>query len=101
MLITRPFGGSSEYFNDHEKQNFVDVVCVPYKTESKTPFKDVVTESVKCVRVWGQNVNSLTLGKVYEVVKVKEYSNYKNFFIYDDKGKLKKYDWQNSQFKFI
>ncbi len=51
----------------------------------------------ECVFPWSQNIDSLTAGKKYTVIRIKG-----NFFIIeDDKGRYKKYRFNNTQFKRI
>lgn len=54
-------------------------------------------KKVQVVKVWKQNENSLTVNKVYEVIA--ENNGY--FSITDDKGKIKKYQNENYQFRHL
>lgn len=76
---------------------------VKYYTELK-PYAelkptDVETNTAKCIKVWDQNRNSLTLGREYKILRIFTSRWGGQYFeIIDDLGRQKKYQINNTQF---
>lgn len=70
--------------DSEEQQIFVHLKQV--KTNGK--------KEIRCSEVWGQSHDSLSVNKVYEIIK----ENETYFYILDDKGKKKRYKHGNTQF---
>lgn len=57
---------------------------------------------VECKRIHQQSTNSITLGKIYEVIEVSDDDSYREgFTIIDDKGSRRNYFCKNSQFSAV
>lgn len=92
VLITHSgneFSMSLENWN--KLKEMVDSV-VNQNSENQTTSKTVTV-----IDVWERSKEHLTLGKNYEVIKI--HRNGRRFFILDDKGKKRNYDFNCLQFK--
>lgn len=77
---------------DLPKEENILIIHLENDLSSKSKKKQVQVK-----KVWKQNENSLTIHKVYEVIA----ENKGYFSIMDDKGKLKKYQDDNLQFRHL
>jgi len=87
-----------ELIDNYHRQNS-NVVSKPIL---KSMFSLKKGDFVECKRIHRQSTNSITLGKIYEVIDVyDDYINRECFYILDDKGNRKKYFCKNSQFSAV
>jgi len=72
---------------------------------SKNPYKDMahlkVGDFVECVEVHGNSKGLLTVGKKYEVRRIKDTTSSFMFYIYNDEQRGKHYKCDNTQFKAL
>lgn len=87
-----------ELIDNYHKQNSNGMS----KTILKSMFNLKKGDFVECKRLHQQSTNTITLGKLYEVVEVSEPDSYRDiFYIIDDKGNRRRYFCKNSQFSAV
>lgn len=80
---------------DYDLPKEDEKIIIHLKSDSLENVK-MLKDQVKVIKVWQQNINSLTLHKIYNL----EEKTDSHFSIIDDKGVRKKYKIDNFQFKF-
>ena len=87
-----------ELIDSYHRQNS----NVALNTIPKSMFNLKKGDFVECKRIHQQSTNTITLGKIYEVIDVSEYDTSREWFvIIDDKGSRRSYFCKNSQFSAI